>query len=81
MTQHVVAQSGGVRKWEDPREALLKYDGGDAVYTAAYKDTQPVPQFYPDEREDEGAEASDSPDAQGPAKVRKVDPRTGMYMP
>ena len=81
LTQHVVAQSGGVRKWEDPREALLKYDGGDAVYTAAYKETQPVPQFYPDEREDEGAAASDSPDSQGPAKLRKVDPRTGMYMP
>ena len=87
LTQHVVAQSGGVRKWEDPREALLKYDdGGEAQYTAAYKETQPEPRFEheADARAGAGAGAvsgRDSSDGQRPAKARRVDPRTGLYMP
>ena len=88
LTQHVVAQAGGVRKWEDPREALLKFDDGrEAVYTAAYKETQPEPRFEREEVDaragaEPGAEGgSDSPDAQRPAKARRIDPRTGLYMP
>ena len=88
LTQHVVAQSGGVRKWEDPREALLKFDdGGEAHYTAAYKETQPEPRFEQEEadaRAGAGAGAvggGDSPEGQRPAKARRVDPRTGLYMP
>jgi hypothetical protein len=62
LTQHIMRTKGKLKSVdasEDPREALLRQDGKNDVFSKylsqAYKDTQPLPIFHKEE-EEEGEE-------------------------